>query len=182
MPSYEYRPLTGTGISVSNLALGTRGFGSETAENDVFGILDRSFATGDSRNSVSKRVGLVRLFTVGYRTRPTVWVRSRRLDFFVPSEVGRKGDQDKRGRDEKGKEPSRAATPCNVRSETTANVEGSLSDSHALRGNDDHNAGDFNCRIHSKGEMAGGRKSDSRQEHVFLAAIAKGLRKSGPIH
>lgn len=106
----KYRTLTGTGISVSNLALGTRGFGSETAENDALGILDRSFATGDSRNCVSKRVGLVRLLTVGYKTRPTVWELSRRLDFFVPSEVGRKGGPDKRGPDEKGKEPSRAAT------------------------------------------------------------------------
>ena len=46
----KYRTLTGTGISVSNLALGTMGFGSETAENDAFEILDRSSATGDSRN------------------------------------------------------------------------------------------------------------------------------------
>lgn len=37
----KYRTLTGTGISVSNLALGTMGFGSETAEHDAFGILDR---------------------------------------------------------------------------------------------------------------------------------------------
>ncbi|MET1155432.1 aldo/keto reductase [Arthrobacter sp.] len=42
----KYRTLTGTGISVSNLALGTMGFGSETAENDAFGILDRFIEAG----------------------------------------------------------------------------------------------------------------------------------------
>jgi aryl-alcohol dehydrogenase-like predicted oxidoreductase len=42
----KYRTLTGTGISVSNLALGTMGFGSETAENDAFEILDRFIEAG----------------------------------------------------------------------------------------------------------------------------------------
>jgi aryl-alcohol dehydrogenase-like predicted oxidoreductase len=37
----HYRTLTGTGISVSNLALGTMGFGTETDEADAFTILDR---------------------------------------------------------------------------------------------------------------------------------------------
>ncbi|MDX6586878.1 MAG: hypothetical protein QOI31_1351 [Solirubrobacterales bacterium] len=37
----KYRNLPGTGISVSNLALGTMGFGTETDEPDAFAILDR---------------------------------------------------------------------------------------------------------------------------------------------
>lgn len=36
----KYRTLPGTGISVSNLALGTMGFGTETDERDAFAILD----------------------------------------------------------------------------------------------------------------------------------------------
>ena len=36
----KYRNLPGTGISVSNLALGTMGFGTETDEDDAFTILD----------------------------------------------------------------------------------------------------------------------------------------------
>ena len=38
----KYRKLPGTGISVHNLALGTMGFGTETAETEAFSILDRS--------------------------------------------------------------------------------------------------------------------------------------------
>jgi aryl-alcohol dehydrogenase-like predicted oxidoreductase len=37
----KYRNLPGTGISVSSLALGTMGFGTETDEPDAFAILDR---------------------------------------------------------------------------------------------------------------------------------------------
>ena len=37
----KYRTLPGTGISVSNLALGTMGFGTETDQADAFAILDR---------------------------------------------------------------------------------------------------------------------------------------------
>jgi aryl-alcohol dehydrogenase-like predicted oxidoreductase len=37
----KYRTLPGTGISVSNLALGTMGFGAETEEAEAFAILDR---------------------------------------------------------------------------------------------------------------------------------------------
>ncbi|MCU1513963.1 MAG: putative oxidoreductase, aldo/keto reductase family [Microbacteriaceae bacterium] len=37
----KYRTLPGTGISVSNLALGTMGFGTETEQDDAFAILDR---------------------------------------------------------------------------------------------------------------------------------------------
>ena len=37
----KYRTLTGTGTIVSNLALGTMGFGTETHEADAFAILDR---------------------------------------------------------------------------------------------------------------------------------------------
>jgi aryl-alcohol dehydrogenase-like predicted oxidoreductase len=37
----KYRTLPGTGINVSNLALRTMGFGTETAEADAFAILDR---------------------------------------------------------------------------------------------------------------------------------------------
>ena len=37
----KYRTLAGTGISVSNIALGTMGFGTETEEGDAFAILDR---------------------------------------------------------------------------------------------------------------------------------------------
>jgi aryl-alcohol dehydrogenase-like predicted oxidoreductase len=37
----KYRTLPGTGISVSNLALGTMGFGTETDEPTAFAILDR---------------------------------------------------------------------------------------------------------------------------------------------
>jgi aryl-alcohol dehydrogenase-like predicted oxidoreductase len=37
----KYRTLPGTGISVSNLALGTMGFGAETEETEAFAILDR---------------------------------------------------------------------------------------------------------------------------------------------
>jgi len=37
----KYRTLAGTGTSVSNLALGTMGFGIETEEADAFTILDR---------------------------------------------------------------------------------------------------------------------------------------------
>jgi aryl-alcohol dehydrogenase-like predicted oxidoreductase len=37
----HYRTLPGTGISVSNLALGTMGFGTETDEPEAFAILDR---------------------------------------------------------------------------------------------------------------------------------------------
>ncbi|MBA3824547.1 MAG: aldo/keto reductase, partial [Ktedonobacterales bacterium] len=37
----KYRTLPGTGVSVSNLALGTMGFGTETAEAEAFAILDR---------------------------------------------------------------------------------------------------------------------------------------------
>jgi aryl-alcohol dehydrogenase-like predicted oxidoreductase len=36
----KHRTLTGTGISVSNLALGTMGFGTETEESEAFAILD----------------------------------------------------------------------------------------------------------------------------------------------
>jgi aryl-alcohol dehydrogenase-like predicted oxidoreductase len=36
-----YRNLPGTGISVSNLALGTMGFGTETDEKEAFAILDK---------------------------------------------------------------------------------------------------------------------------------------------
>ena len=42
----RYRTLTGTGISVSTLALGTMGFGTETPENDAFTILDRFIDAG----------------------------------------------------------------------------------------------------------------------------------------
>ncbi|MBG6185608.1 aryl-alcohol dehydrogenase-like predicted oxidoreductase [Arthrobacter sp. CAN_A214] len=42
----KYRILTGTGVSVSNLALGTMGFGTETPENDAFAILDRFIDVG----------------------------------------------------------------------------------------------------------------------------------------
>lgn len=37
----KYCNLTGTGVSVSNLALGTMGFGSETDEKEAFAILDK---------------------------------------------------------------------------------------------------------------------------------------------
>ena len=37
----KYRTLAGTGISVSKIALGTMGFGTETEESDAFAILDR---------------------------------------------------------------------------------------------------------------------------------------------
>ncbi|MGJ9373819.1 aldo/keto reductase [Nesterenkonia sp. CF4.4] len=37
----QYRTLPGAGISVSNLALGTMGFGTETDDDAVFAILDR---------------------------------------------------------------------------------------------------------------------------------------------
>lgn len=37
----KYRTLPGTGISVSNLALGTMGFGTETDDVAAFAILDR---------------------------------------------------------------------------------------------------------------------------------------------
>jgi len=37
----KYRNLPGTGTSVSNLALGTMGFGTETDEPEAFAILDR---------------------------------------------------------------------------------------------------------------------------------------------
>jgi aryl-alcohol dehydrogenase-like predicted oxidoreductase len=37
----KYRTLPGTGVSVSNLALGTMGFGTETEEAEAFAILDR---------------------------------------------------------------------------------------------------------------------------------------------
>ena len=37
----KYRNLPGTGTSVSNLALGTMGFGTETDETEAFAILDR---------------------------------------------------------------------------------------------------------------------------------------------
>jgi aryl-alcohol dehydrogenase-like predicted oxidoreductase len=37
----KYRTLPGTGVSVSNLALGAMGFGTETEEADAFAILDR---------------------------------------------------------------------------------------------------------------------------------------------
>ncbi|HEX6370856.1 MAG TPA: aldo/keto reductase [Longimicrobium sp.] len=37
----KYRNLTGTGTSVSNLALGTMGFGTETEDTEAFAILDR---------------------------------------------------------------------------------------------------------------------------------------------
>ena len=37
----KYRTLSGTGISVSNLALGTMGFGTETDDAAAFAILDR---------------------------------------------------------------------------------------------------------------------------------------------
>ncbi len=40
----KYRTLTGTGISVSNLALGTMGFGTETDEAEAFEILDKFMA------------------------------------------------------------------------------------------------------------------------------------------
>lgn len=42
----KYRTLPGTGISVSNLALGTMIFGAATAEADAFAILDRFVAAG----------------------------------------------------------------------------------------------------------------------------------------
>jgi aryl-alcohol dehydrogenase-like predicted oxidoreductase len=42
----KYRTLSGTGISVSNLALGTMGFGTETAESEAFAILDRFIEAG----------------------------------------------------------------------------------------------------------------------------------------
>ena len=37
----NYRTLPGTGVSVSNLALGTMGFGTETDEPEAVAILDR---------------------------------------------------------------------------------------------------------------------------------------------
>ena len=37
----QYRTLPDTGISVSNLALGAMGFGTETEEREAFVILDR---------------------------------------------------------------------------------------------------------------------------------------------
>jgi len=40
----KYRTLPGTGISVSNLALGAMGFGTETDEAESFAILDRFVA------------------------------------------------------------------------------------------------------------------------------------------
>ena len=42
----KYRTLTGTGISVSNLALGTMGFDTETEESEAFAILDRFVEAG----------------------------------------------------------------------------------------------------------------------------------------
>jgi aryl-alcohol dehydrogenase-like predicted oxidoreductase len=42
----RYRLLPGTGISVSNLALGTMGFGTETEEADAFTVLDRFVEAG----------------------------------------------------------------------------------------------------------------------------------------
>ena len=125
----------------------------------------------------------------------------------MPSEVGRKRRQDKRGPDEEGKKPSCAAASRAVheRSQPSefvqqegsvyrgrwipvprsgtygrssnrrclpgreqvravpeppkelpirdhSNLGGSLPDGNALRGNDDHDAGDLNCRIHLAGE------------------------------
>ncbi|MEA2323867.1 MAG: hypothetical protein QOD81_3717 [Solirubrobacteraceae bacterium] len=46
----NYRTLPGTGISVSNLALGTMGFGTETDEPDAFAVLDR-FVEADGTSS-----------------------------------------------------------------------------------------------------------------------------------
>jgi aryl-alcohol dehydrogenase-like predicted oxidoreductase len=42
----KYRNLPGTGISVSNLAFGSMGFGTETDEDEAFAILDRFVAAG----------------------------------------------------------------------------------------------------------------------------------------
>ncbi|GGJ43877.1 aldo/keto reductase [Deinococcus roseus] len=42
----KYRTLPGTGISVSNLALGVMGFGTETDEAEAFRILDRFIEAG----------------------------------------------------------------------------------------------------------------------------------------
>jgi aryl-alcohol dehydrogenase-like predicted oxidoreductase len=42
----KYRPLAGTGTVVSNLALGTMGFGTETEDADAFAILD-AFVAAD---------------------------------------------------------------------------------------------------------------------------------------
>lgn len=42
----KYRNLPGTGISVSNLALGVMGFGTETDEGEAFAVLDRYVEAG----------------------------------------------------------------------------------------------------------------------------------------
>ncbi|SFF73949.1 aldo/keto reductase [Curtobacterium sp. YR515] len=42
----KYRMLGNTGTTVSTIALGTMGFGTETEENDAFAILDRFFDAG----------------------------------------------------------------------------------------------------------------------------------------
>lgn len=42
----KYRPLASTGTSVSNLALGAMGFGTETEESEAFAILDRFVEAG----------------------------------------------------------------------------------------------------------------------------------------
>ena len=42
----KYRTLAGTGTSVSNLALGAMGFGTETDDAEAFAILDRFVEAG----------------------------------------------------------------------------------------------------------------------------------------
>jgi aryl-alcohol dehydrogenase-like predicted oxidoreductase len=45
----KYRTLPGTGISVSNLALGTMGLGTETEEAEAFSTLNRLVEAGAGR-------------------------------------------------------------------------------------------------------------------------------------
>ncbi|NHW47547.1 aldo/keto reductase [Paenarthrobacter sp. MSM-2-10-13] len=53
----KYRTLTGTGISVSNLALGTMGFATETEESEAFAILDRFVEAGGNLLDTSNVYG-----------------------------------------------------------------------------------------------------------------------------
>jgi aryl-alcohol dehydrogenase-like predicted oxidoreductase len=53
----KYRTLPGTGISVSTLALGAMGFGTETEEADAFAILDRFVEAGGNLLDTSNVYG-----------------------------------------------------------------------------------------------------------------------------
>ncbi len=53
----KYRNLPGTGINVSNLALGTMGFGTETDENEAFAILDTFVASNGNLIDTSNVYG-----------------------------------------------------------------------------------------------------------------------------